>query len=57
MLNELDKELEVRELKFVRYTDDCIILVKSEKGEWKLKPHLKFYQKLIRKLKQLTDRS
>ena len=103
MLNELDKELEARELSFVRYADDCIILVKSEKaanrvlesitkfiekklglkvnaekskvtrptktkylgfsfwkspkGQWKPKPHMKSYQKLIRKLKQLTDRS
>ena len=32
MLNELDKELEARGLKFVRYADDCIILVKSEKA-------------------------
>ena len=32
MLNELDKELEKRGLKFVRYADDCIILVKSEKA-------------------------
>ncbi|MFD1737691.1 group II intron reverse transcriptase/maturase [Bacillus salitolerans] len=30
MLNELDKELENRGLHFVRYADDCIILVKSE---------------------------
>lgn len=30
---------------------------KSSKGQWKPKPHLKSYQKLIRKLKQLTDRS
>ena len=103
MLNELDKELEERGLNFVRYADDCIILVKSEKaanrvlasitkyiekklglkvnaekskvtrpiktkylgfsfwmskgGKWKPKPHLKSYRKLIRKLKQLTDRS
>ena len=103
MLNELDKELTARGLNFVRYADDCIILVKSEKaanrvlvsitkyiekklglkvnaekskvtrpsntkylgfsfwkntkGEWKPKPHLKSYQKLIRKLKQLTKRS
>lgn len=103
MLNELDKELEARGLNFVRYADDCIILVKSEKaanrilvsiikfiekklglkvnaekskitrptqtkylgfsfwkspkGQWKPKPHLKSYQKLIRKLKQLTNRS
>ncbi len=103
MLNELDKELESRGLNFVRYADDCIILVKSEKaatrvlesitkfierklglkvnaekskitrptqtkylgysfwkdtkGRWKPKPHLKSYQKLIRKLKALTKRS
>lgn len=30
MLNELDKELENRRLKFTRYADDCVILVKSE---------------------------
>ena len=30
MLNELDKELERRELHFARYADDCIIAVKSE---------------------------
>jgi group II intron reverse transcriptase/maturase len=30
MLNELDKELETRELRFVRYADDCIIMVKSD---------------------------
>lgn len=30
MLNELDKELESRNLRFVRYADDCIIMVKSE---------------------------
>lgn len=101
MLNELDKELRARGLNFVRYADDCIILVKSEKAanrvlisiskyiekklglkvniekskvtrptqtkylgysfwkdkKWKPKPHLKSYQKLKRKLKQLTDRS
>ena len=32
MLNELDKELEKRDLNFVRYADDCIITVKSEKA-------------------------
>lgn len=30
MLNELDKELEKRGLRYVRYADDCIIAVKSE---------------------------
>lgn len=29
MLNELDKELEVRDLHFVRYADDCVIAVGS----------------------------
>ena len=102
MLNELDKELEKRGLRFIRYADDCIILVKSEKaanrvlgsitkfiekklglkvnaekskvtrptqtkylgfsfwkdtkGKWKPKPHLRSYQKIKRKLKQLTCR-
>lgn len=32
MLNELDVELEKRGLDFVRYADDCLILVKSEKA-------------------------
>ena len=30
MLNELDKELEARGLRFTRYADDCVIVVKSE---------------------------
>lgn len=32
MLNELDKELVKRGLRFVRYADDCLIMVKSEKA-------------------------
>lgn len=32
MLNELDKELEARGLRFTRYADDCIILVASSKA-------------------------
>ena len=32
MLNELDKELEKRDLQFVRYADDCIIFTKSKKS-------------------------
>lgn len=32
MLNELDKELEKRGLRFVRYADDCLITVRSEKA-------------------------
>ena len=103
MLNELDKELEARGLNFVRYADDCIIVVKSEKAanrvltsitkfiekklglkvnaekskvtkptdtkylgysfwqnkkkQWRPKPHIKSFQKLERKLKELTNRS
>ena len=30
MLNELDKELEARQLRFTRYADDCVIAVRSE---------------------------
>lgn len=30
MLNELDKEVEKRGLRFVRYADDCVIAVRSE---------------------------
>ena len=32
MLNELDKELEARGLNFVRYADDCIIMVGSKQA-------------------------
>ncbi|MCB5950947.1 group II intron reverse transcriptase/maturase [Enterococcus sp. BWT-B8] len=32
LLNELDKELEARGLRFVRYADDSLIFVKSEKA-------------------------
>jgi len=32
VLNELDKELQARNHRFVRYADDCSIYVKSEKS-------------------------
>jgi RNA-directed DNA polymerase len=32
VLDELDKELEKRGLSFVRYADDCVVLVKSERA-------------------------
>lgn len=32
MLNELDKELECRGHRFVRYADDCMIFCKSRKS-------------------------
>lgn len=48
MLNELDKELEKRSLKFVRYADDCIIMVKSEKAANSvMKSIVKFIEKKL----------
>ena len=32
MLNELDKKVEKRGLRFVRYVDDCLIMIRSEKA-------------------------
>ena len=40
MLNELDKELERRGHKFVRYADDCIILCKSKKSAIRTKENI-----------------
>ena len=40
MLNELDKELELRGHKFVRYADDCIILCKSKRAAQRTLAHL-----------------
>ena len=38
MLNELDKELEKRNLQYVRYADDCMIFVKSKIDRpWRVK--------------------
>ena len=40
MLNELDKELERRGHKFVRYADDCMILSKSRKSAERTLKHI-----------------
>ena len=40
MLNELDKELERRGHKFVRYADDCMILCKSERAAQRTLAHI-----------------
>ena len=40
MLNELDKELERRGHKFVRYADDCIIFCKSRKAAQRTLDHI-----------------
>ena len=48
MLNELDKELEARGLNFVRYADDCLILVGSKKAaERVMKSVVKFIEKKL----------
>jgi retron-type reverse transcriptase len=59
MLNELDKEMEQRGLNFVRYADDCIIMVGSEMSahQYKAKPHAKAVAKFKTRMKQLTRRS
>lgn len=38
MLNELDRELEKRGLRFVRYADDCVIAVRSEASAKRVRP-------------------
>jgi len=40
MLNELDKELESRGHKFVRYADDCMILCKSKRAAQRTLAHI-----------------
>lgn len=40
MLNELDKELEGRGHRFVRYADDCIIFCKSERSAQRTLEHI-----------------
>ena len=48
MLNELDKELEKRGLRFVRYADDCIIVVRSEKSANRVMENItKFIEKKL----------
>jgi len=49
VLDELDKELEKRELNFVRYADDCVILVKSERAANRvMKSISRFIEKKLR---------
>lgn len=54
VLNELDWELEKRGLKFVRYADDCIILVKSQKAAMRVMTSITRYieAKLLLKVNQ-----
>lgn len=55
ILNELDKELEARGLNFVRYADDCLILVKSSASANRVMNSISKW--IERKLKALTKRS
>jgi len=49
MLDELDKELEARKLRFVRYADDCNIYVASQRaGERVMQNMTKFLAKKLR---------
>jgi len=57
MLNELDKELESRDLRFVRYADDCSIFLKSKRSaERVLKSTTKFIEEKL-KLKVNTEKT
>ena len=57
MLNELDKELTKRGLKFVRYADDCNIYVKSEKAANRVMKNITKYIEQTLKLKVNTEKS
>ncbi len=63
MLNELDKELERRGHRFVRYADDCMIFCKSRysfyryKGNCRFRVHPKSVTKMKNKIRELTDRN
>ena len=49
MLDDFDKELEKRELRFARYADDCNIYVKSEKaGKRVMESAVKFLTKKLK---------
>jgi len=57
MLHELDKELELRGLRFVRYADDCSIFLKSKRSaERVLKSTTKFIEGQL-KLKVNTEKT
>ena len=57
MLNELDKELEARGLNFVRYADDCMIFVKSEKAANRVLTSITKYIETKLGLKVNTEKS
>ena len=57
MLNEFDWELERRGLKFVRYADDCVILVKSKKAAERVLGSVSRYLSQKLRLKVNTSKS
>lgn len=57
MLNELDKELTKRGLKFCRYADDCNIYVKSSKAAERVMASITRYLEVELKLKVNRDKS
>jgi group II intron reverse transcriptase/maturase len=57
MLDELDKELERRGHKFVRYADDCNIYVKSKRAGYRVYESIKAYLETKLKLKVNADKS
>jgi group II intron reverse transcriptase/maturase len=57
MLNELDKELEKRGHRFVRYADDCNIYVKSKRAGERVYEGIKLYLETKLKLKVNEDKS
>ena len=57
MLNELDKELTKRGLRFVRYADDCNIYVKSRKAANRVMESITRYIEQDLKLKVNTEKS
>jgi group II intron reverse transcriptase/maturase len=57
MLDELDKELEKRGHRFVRYADDCNIYVKSERAGKRVYESIKRYLESKLKLKVNEDKS
>ncbi len=57
VLDELDKELEKRGHKFVRYADDCSIYVKSNKAAERVKESITMYIEKKLKLKVNREKS
>lgn len=57
MLDELDKELEKRNLRFVRYADDCNIFVKTRKAANRDMSNLSFFIERKLKLKVNYEKS